>query len=59
MDEQKGIKYVALVVCCGIDESITQKDWLDIWEKIRNIRRISGVKTANIKRERKRFYCVT
>jgi len=42
MDEgDEGRRYVVLVA--GIDESSTQKDWVEVWKSIENVMRLSGM----------------
>jgi hypothetical protein len=47
-EREEGIKYLALIA--GIDESSTQKDWLETWNSIENILRMSGKGKAPHKR---------
>lgn len=54
MDEQEdGVKLVALVA--GIDGATTQKDWLDVWRRIRMIMQMSGIETTSTKREEEKI----
>jgi len=38
---EEGIKYMALVA--GIDAATTQKNWLEVWESVKAILRLSGI----------------
>ncbi len=45
---QEGTKYIALIA--GIDAATTQKDWLEVWENVKAILRLSGISDLPHKR---------